>query len=87
MKSDNTNTHEEAVIDRIIAMAWADRVPFESIEAKVGLTEAEVIKVMRRNLKPKSFRIWRQRVSGRGTKHRKRFQHRRSDQPDNDINW
>lgn len=60
-------------IDRIIGLAWADRVPFEEIEAKTGLRESDVIITMRRHLKPKSFRIWRARVNGRGTKHQKRF--------------
>ncbi|MCP4476793.1 MAG: TIGR03643 family protein, partial [Planctomycetaceae bacterium] len=31
------------------------------------------IKLMRKTLKPGSFRLWRKRVSGKGTKHRKRF--------------
>ena len=55
---------------RIIEMAWEDRTPFEAIEATYGLTEAQVITLMRRSLKPSSFRLWRQRVSGRKTKHR-----------------
>lgn len=60
-------------LDRIIGLAWADRVSFEEIEARTGLREADVIVTMRRHLKPKSFRIWRARVNGRGTKHQKRF--------------
>jgi uncharacterized protein (TIGR03643 family) len=59
--------------DNIIRMAWCDRTSFEAIEEKTGLTESEVIKVMRAELKRKSFGNWRARVSGRGTKHRKRF--------------
>jgi uncharacterized protein (TIGR03643 family) len=59
--------------DNIIRMAWCDRTSFEAIEEKTGLTEADVIKVMRAELKRKSFNNWRARVSGRGTKHRKRF--------------
>ncbi len=55
---------------RIIEMAWEDRTPFEAIEATYDLSEAQVIKLMRRSLKPSSFRLWRQRVSGRKTKHR-----------------
>ena len=58
----------------IIRLAWEDRTTFEEIEQKTGLTEAEVIKVMRRELKPSSFRMWRKRVNGRITKHRKRFE-------------
>lgn len=59
--------------DSIIGMAWADRCSFEEIRERTGLSEPEVIKIMRRELKPGSFRRWRARVSGRVTKHRKRF--------------
>ncbi|WP_266366368.1 TIGR03643 family protein [Tellurirhabdus rosea] len=57
-------------VDRIIEMAWEDRTPFDAIEAQFGLTEAEVIALMRRELKPASWRRWRERVQGRATKHR-----------------
>ena len=56
--------------DRIIEMAWEDRTPFEAIEVQFGLQEKEVITLMRRSMKPSSFRMWRKRVSGRATKHR-----------------
>ncbi|NJO86948.1 MAG: TIGR03643 family protein, partial [Lewinella sp.] len=59
----------ERDIDRIIEMAWEDRTPFEAIERQFGLVEAAVIKLMRRELKPKSWRNWRARVQGRATKH------------------
>lgn len=55
--------------DRVIEMAWEDRTPFGAIEYQFGLTEAEVIELMRRELKPNSWRRWRQRVQGRKTKH------------------
>ncbi len=61
----------EIDIDRIINMAWEDRTPFEAIEEQFGLTEAEVIKLMRHQLRPKNWRKWRARVQGRKTKHRK----------------
>ncbi|WP_151088848.1 TIGR03643 family protein [Hymenobacter baengnokdamensis] len=57
-------------IDRIIEMAWEDRTPFEAIAAQFGLGEGEVIRLMRRELKPASWRLWRARVQGRATKHR-----------------
>ena len=44
-------------------MAWEDRTPFEAILFQFQLTEKEVIDTMRRNLKPKSFRLWRKRVN------------------------
>ena len=54
---------------RVIEMAWEDRTPFEAIERLYGLPEGDVIRLMRRSLKPKAFKNWRQRVSGRVTKH------------------
>ena len=57
----------------IIGMAWADRISFEEIKKKTGLSEKEVIKIMRTNLKRKSYLLWRKRVRGRLTKHRKLF--------------
>ena len=56
-------------LSRIIEMAWEDRTPFEAIETLYGLNESAVIRLMRRELKPGSFRLWRARVSGRTTKH------------------
>jgi len=57
----------------VIGMAWADRVSFEEIKKKTGLNEKEIIKIMRINLKRKSYLLWRKRVRGRLTKHRKLF--------------
>ena len=57
----------------VIGMAWADRISFEEIKKKTGLNEKEVIKIMRTNLKRKSYLLWRKRVRGRITKHRKLF--------------
>ncbi|WP_417515311.1 TIGR03643 family protein [Marinobacter sp.] len=56
---------------RIIEMAWEDRTPFEAIFQLYGMSEPDVIRFMRRSLKPGSFRLWRARVSGRATKHLK----------------
>jgi len=63
----------ESERDKIIRMAWEDRTTFEEIKKKTGLDEAQVIKLMRKEMKPASFRMWRKRVSGRVTKHRKRL--------------
>ena len=64
--------------DRIIEMAWEDRTPFDAIKYQFGINEQEVISLMRNNLKPSSFKLWRKRVQGRKTKHRK--------QRDEDLN-
>ena len=60
--------------DWVIWAAWADRITFEEIERTTGLTETAVIQLMKRHQSPKSFRRWRERVSGRATKHRSRFE-------------
>jgi|TARA_B100000780_G_scaffold77769_1_gene52616 uncharacterized protein (TIGR03643 family) len=57
----------------IIWAAWADRITFEEIKEKTGKSETDVIKVMRGNLKPSSFRLWRKRVHNKSIKHRKKF--------------
>ena len=56
-------------VSRVIEMAWEDRTSFEAIERLYGLNESRVIELMRRELKPSSFRMWRKRVTGRVTKH------------------
>jgi uncharacterized protein (TIGR03643 family) len=55
--------------DRIIEMAWEDRTPFDAIKIQFGIGEQQVIELMRREMKPSSFRMWRKRVQGRSTKH------------------
>ena len=59
-------------IDEVISMAWSDKISFEEIKKKIGLTEKEVISIMRKNLKKKSYIVWRKRVRGRISKHRKK---------------
>ena len=56
-------------ISRIIEMAWEDRTPFEAIHEDYGLSGKDVIKLMRSELKASSFRMWRERVNARKTKH------------------
>ena len=63
--------------DWIIWAAWADRITFEEIFEKTGKKESEVIKIMRTNLKPSSFRLWRKRVNQKSIKHRKLFEESR----------
>jgi len=67
-KKDNLN---ERQLNRVIEMAWEDRTTFDAIEFQFDLTEKDVIEIMRLELKPSSFRLWRKRVQGRKTKHAK----------------
>ncbi len=55
--------------DRVIQMAWEDRTSFDAIKRQFGLSQGEVIRLMRDELKPSSFRMWRERTAGRATKH------------------
>ena len=71
MPSLRMNNFSERAIDRIIEMAWEDRTTFDAIKLQFGLSEGEVITLMRLQMKPKSFKLWRQRVQGRKTKHSK----------------
>tara|TARA_B100000475_G_C14903906_1_gene275888 strand:- start:496 stop:708 length:213 start_codon:yes stop_codon:yes gene_type:complete len=57
-------------MNELIKLAWSDKISFEEIKKITGFAEKEIIKIMRRELKLKSFKIWRQRVSGRKSKHR-----------------
>jgi len=57
-------------ISAVIQMAWEDRTTFETIHERVGISESDVIKIMRSELKPDSFKLWRKRMKGRTTKHR-----------------
>ena len=56
-------------IDRIVQMAWEDRTPFDAILAQFGITEAEVIALMKSEMRLQNWKKWRARVQGRSTKH------------------
>ena len=62
------------LIDEVIGMAWSDKISFEEIKKKTGLVEKEVISIMRKNLKKKSYIVWRKRVRGRLSKHKKKLE-------------
>ena len=65
--------------DWIIWAAWADRITFEEIEKKTGKKESAIMKIIRRSLKPSSFRLWRKRVNQKSIKHRKKFEYSRKE--------
>lgn len=68
--SQRISTLSAGDVSAVIQMAWEDRTSFETIYERVGLTEPEVIRLMRTELNPSSFRLWRMRMRGRNTKHR-----------------
>ena len=65
--------------DWVIWAAWADRITFEEIKEKTGKSENEVIKIMRRFLKPNSFKLRRKRAKNKSLKHRKKFKFERKE--------
>ena len=72
--------------DWIIWAAWADRITFEEIKEKTGIAESGVIKIMRKNLKLSSFKLWRKRVHTKSLKHRKKFEYERKKIRNKNIN-
>lgn len=60
---------DEIQLDRIIEMAWEDRTPFDAIKFQFGLAESEVKALMKKELKFRSYKLWRERVENCKTKH------------------
>jgi uncharacterized protein (TIGR03643 family) len=73
----NPEPQDKNSISWIIWAAWADRITFEDIKEQTGKSESEVIKIMRKNLNPSSFRLWRKRTHNQSIKHRKKFENSR----------
>lgn len=69
MKTLATTNLSDGDISRIVEMAWEDRTPFEAIQTQFGVNESAVIELMRAHMKASSFRLWRERMKGRITKH------------------
>ena len=63
-------------IDRIIALAWEDEVPFRAIKFQYNILEKDVIKIMRNNIKRSSFKMWRKRVTSRISRKSDRIQYK-----------
>ena len=77
MPADPSTGMSAADVSAVIGMAWQDDTPFEAMALQFGLSEDQVIALMRAHLKARSFRVWRMRVRGRATKHQA-LQHARS---------
>ena len=76
-KTSNPQPQNKKSKDWIIWAAWADRITFEDIKRETGKSEAEVIKIMRSNLKSSSFKLWRRRVHTKSIKNLKKFKQKR----------
>lgn len=49
-------------ISELIQLAWCDKTTFNDIQEQTGLDESAVMRLMKKNLKPGSYRVWRERV-------------------------
>ena len=58
--------------NKAVKFAWYDKKSYEEINRILGFTESNIIHIMRKHLKPRSFKIWRMRVKGRRSKHQKK---------------
>ena len=72
----NKLNFQESDLNRLIEMAWQDRTTFDTIYELYGLTENQVKKKMRTLISKNSFKMWRKRVQGRATKHKKKVEHK-----------
>ena len=52
----------EKELSEIIEMALSDHVSFKEIENLFSIKEKDVKNIMRKNLKPGSYKAWRKRV-------------------------
>ena len=54
-------------ISEIIEMAWDDQTDFSHINKIYNIDEGEVKKIMKKNIKLRSYKIWRKRISQRSS--------------------
>ncbi len=52
-------------ISDIIELAWDDQTDFSHISKLYNIDEGEVKKIMKKNIKRKSYEIWRKRITQR----------------------
>lgn len=78
-------TLSEEDVNHVIRMAWEDRTTFDEIRKRFNLTPGEVIKLMRKEMKPSSFKMWRERTTGRKTKHKEKSEHTKKNPNPKDV--
>ena len=59
-------------ISEIIGLAWCDKTSFEMIKDQTNLSSDQVKKLMKRELKPGSYKAWRIRVKKNKQKNNKK---------------
>jgi uncharacterized protein (TIGR03643 family) len=51
-----------AQVARAIEVAWNDRPPFNVVKRECGLSKAQVVELLKRELKPNEFKAWNARI-------------------------
>jgi uncharacterized protein (TIGR03643 family) len=49
-------------IRQVIDLAWNDRPPFNAVLMRHGLSPGQVVQLLKRELTPNAFKIWRART-------------------------
>ena len=53
-----------AEIERVIATAWDDTSPFDRVLMTHGLTEGQLVALLKRELTPSAYKVWQTRSGG-----------------------
>jgi uncharacterized protein (TIGR03643 family) len=51
-------------IQRVIATAWDDKPPFDTVLRQHGLNHGQVVALLKRELTPNAFKVWTARSRG-----------------------
>ena len=51
-----------AEIARVIATAWEDHPPFNAVLVNHGLTQGQLVQLLKRELTPNAFKLWTART-------------------------
>ncbi len=54
-----------AEIARVIEVAWDDRPPFNAVLLSHGLSEGQLVALLKRELTPNAYKLWLQRSGKR----------------------
>lgn len=53
-----------AEIQRVIATAWDDHPPFNAVLMSHGLTQGQLVQLLKRELTPSAYKLWCARSGG-----------------------
>ena len=67
----------QALTSELIEMAWCDKTSFEMIKRYFKLSHNDVKKIMKKELKFSSYRLWRKRVKRVQFNNQKKYQNKK----------